>query len=212
MSNNVQHILNINLNGQLNDGELNGELNGEVNGIGGTVVTKQEIVEERESKLVVHKCVWCGIEFVDAKYLASHTNHCKLKKGVVSSTTDIDSEVNAWICTVCGNVFTLKHNLVRHMLLHTGEKEIVRPSKKTCNTCGKTFARNNLQRHMRIHTGERPYKCNECGETFVSSDKLKDHHIRKHTTERIPCSHCAMRFVTFSILKRHVLRKHPNDV
>ena len=62
---------------------------------------------------------------------------------------------NQYICSYCSKAFTKRSNLLRHSLVHTGEKPY------QCNQCDKSFSQNSdLLRHSLVHTGHKPYQCN----------------------------------------------------
>ena len=94
-------------------------------------------------------------------------------------TNQIQTGEKPQSCWICGVDFLHKHDLDRHMKLHTGEK----PVKATCHMCGKGFYRTSkseIERHLRTHTGEKPFKCEICGKSFALKQTLKKHVLVIH--------------------------------
>jgi uncharacterized Zn-finger protein len=84
-------------------------------------------------------------------------------------------------CGICQKSFKEKSKLIRHMLVHTGEKP------HQCSYCSKRFSVDyNLRTHMRIHTGEKPFDCNfqGCFKAFTQSGNLKAHILAKHSNSQ----------------------------
>lgn len=75
-------------------------------------------------------------------------------------------------CAECGESFSQKPELRRHMFSHTGGCFL-------CSFCGKSLRDpHSLKSHERLHTGDRPHRCSVCGKgqdkimEFVSSETV----------------------------------------
>ncbi|KAL1005183.1 hypothetical protein UPYG_G00055650 [Umbra pygmaea] len=125
-------------------------------------------------------------------------------------------------CTVCGNAFSSKLKLERHMKTHIGEHPY------HCPLCSKRFSTKwNMIEHQQVHTGEKPYSCRDCGKSFTHKSTVSMHR-RKHCVNRIiekhssdlalsekhkkthPCNECGRLCLSVSELQIH-MRKHSGE-
>lgn len=87
-----------------------------------------------------------------------------------SDSSESQNNTRIFNCENCGKVFTRKHNLKSHLLIHTDIKPY------NCKDCSKSFRRiNDLKRHELLHTGEKPFKCEKCFKSFARADALLRH-------------------------------------
>ncbi|XP_066274868.1 zinc finger protein 366-like [Branchiostoma lanceolatum] len=103
-----------------------------------------------------------------------------------------------WRCNQCPKVYSSKHNLMTHVLGHSGIKP------HACQECGKLFKQlSHLNTHMLVHGGVRPHRCQVCDKSFTQSSHLK-RHMMQHTESRPhTCGICGRGFAYPSELKSH---------
>lgn len=116
----------------------------------------------------------------------------------------------AYVCPVCGQMFSLHDRLAKHMASRHKSKSTSSDIAKAyvCEVCNRSFARSDmLTRHMRLHTGVKPYTCKVCGQVFSRSDHLSTHQ-RTHTGEKpYKCPQCPYAACRRDMITRH-MRTH----
>ena len=105
-------------------------------------------------------------------------------------------------CTLCIKTFTRKNDLVRHMMLHTGERRF------SCTFCATKFiSSGDLHKHVRIHTGEKPYTCqfSNCTKAFTQKGDLNKHAKIHLDQKNYQCGQCSYRCIQGNDLRNHML-------
>lgn len=141
------------------------------------------------------KCVVCTFECVNKDHITIHIKSRSHKRTAIG----IDMHFKCF----CGYKTPLKYSFVRHVHIHSNEKQF------TCNMCDyRCIQKSTLDDHMNAHSGAKLFECNICGKCFGQSSHLY-HHKLVHTDEKnVECSFCDYKCARNSSLKVH-MKTHP---
>ncbi|XP_014668343.1 PREDICTED: zinc finger protein 710-like, partial [Priapulus caudatus] len=110
-----------------------------------------------------------------------------------------------WECHLCNKVYSTKHNLMIHVLDHSGVKM------HSCHVCRRRFKQHShLRAHLLIHSNTRPHACSVCSKAFTQVTHLRRHMIAIHGDGKKPhtCQSCGRGFAFPSELKIHIRKMH----
>ncbi|KAL1517652.1 hypothetical protein ABEB36_001390 [Hypothenemus hampei] len=111
----------------------------------------------------IYQCEICGRSFTFEKSLIRHLS--AIHKRGEDRTVD---------CPICKKKIANKHNLKKHMRVHTGEKQFC------CDLCGKAFAEKKyLQKHQVVHDREKDDK-NTNTKKFILSDDENEEDVESY--------------------------------
>ena len=183
-------------------------------------------VYETEHSMIVHvkdkhkhidssliSCKHCSKEFWLTKSLLYHMDD-------THEDQDTDVEKN-FICSVghCQRRFRLQEFLQRHVRDHEARKaarsvrKLSPTNKETspCPTCGKLIPNAKMSIHLKTHSvTPQLFECKDCDKSYSSKQKLKAHHLSKHSNLTLVCpiQTCSKVFHSRPVLKNHLAGVH----
>ncbi|KAG5325224.1 ZSC22 protein, partial [Pseudoatta argentina] len=150
--------------------------------------------EDEPAEVKVHACDQCERTFALPQSLLLHVQR-------------IHFRARNYKCNECEKNFFSKHDLVKHLSIHSQEKPY------SCSICEKQFSRlTSLQRHKKVHKDETHYTCSHCDDEFFTTEELEDHKNSVHKKEKpFQCNICKKRFLYKQGLQRHEMLHNNKD-
>ncbi|XP_053623366.1 zinc finger protein 468-like [Plodia interpunctella] len=107
-------------------------------------------------------------------------------------------------CSTCDYVTWHKHDLAKHVLIHTGNKRY------QCEYCTASYyTSSNLSSHIRrFHEKIKRYPCALCDMRFYDTTKLNRHLDSHNDVKRFECEVCHSCFTRRCYWKKHLQRQH----
>ncbi|XP_059056372.1 zinc finger and SCAN domain-containing protein 21-like [Achroia grisella] len=176
----------------------------------------------RKYKFKRLQCEPCGIKFASRELSDEHKRN-------------IHKENESWVCEICGKMFIHraslythtrshlppqygcekcdyrtwhKHDLVKHLRIHTGEKQY------QCHFCTSSYhTSSNLTGHIRrFHEGLKRFQCHLCDRKFFDRTKLNRHVDSHNEIRRFECDICHSFFTRRCYWKKHLHRQHNVEI
>lgn len=145
--------------------------------------------EQHSDQQAKVKCNFCPREFFRKHDLDKHVENIHPAKA-------------PYRCELCLGGFISAEQLEKHLPEHASTHPHL------CWECKRGFRTlQNLKRHLVLHSDERPFSCSVCKRGFNRKYDMFQH-MRIHRTERIECELCDRKFVSTDGLKKHFRKKH----
>ncbi|XP_016994751.2 zinc finger protein 771 [Drosophila takahashii] len=162
-----------------------------------------------------HKCEHCGKIYQGKNSLRQHLKRDHENGSTTFTCLECEAQLprlrlldehmvqahGGAACVVCGRRYKTRHELKRHQLKHTSERNVPCPHPG----CGKRFFTvRHMRNHGKVHTEQKNFVCESCGYSCRNKETLRVH-IRSHTGERpFGCQVCDKRFPSHSGLREHM--------
>jgi len=104
-------------------------------------------------------------------------------------------------CDICGKRFTVKHSMLLHRIVHTGDKKSV-----PCKFCSKSFTRELYQKiHIaHMHFRNKIFSCEICNKKCYDRYTWKAHRNSHKGQKNHVCNFCSRKFSTLQALEQHM--------
>lgn len=133
----------------------------------------------------------------------AHTPQESAHIGTPSQTKAHMTQRKTVTCVYCGKSMLASSLSVHVRRIHT-QKTIL------CAYCDQKFhVRSDLMRHVNLyHCVRKSYTCSLCAHAFTTSDALRYHRNKTHSTETHTCAYCPKTYSWKGELRTHILRAH----
>ncbi len=113
------------------------------------------------------QCEECGKAYKDIRNLVFHKREHQGEGAYI------------YECDMCEKRFVARERLVKHQLIHTGDKPF------QCELCEKAFStKSSVKEHvLRIHSKVKPFHCDTCDTRFFRISQLRNHKHNEHHAE-----------------------------
>ena len=156
------------------------------------MVVEENIKQEKETKYLEIKCLFCCRIFNTFDSLKHHLKHCLNPQNY---------------CPICYQKFVHLRNLSRHMTMRHKRK---RPLEFNCDLCKKKY-REKKYLQLHVQNSHIEHTCPICPEKkFIGINLYKEHMYDNHPEIGIclKCPHCNKSFNGSSSLRRHLMTLH----